>query len=189
MNSADWSPATWFSYESCGKLNRFSHSAEVQNGDLSSWFITLAEHRQYKAKSIKTWDHHSITKEYKLSLGQVDIKNTHTDTILYLLHIQDLKAQQDLKVFSAVAWCSEFGTLLSGFPMAQSLSTGAHDLWRWANVLHRNVFLLPSLTKGKGDFFLIKKTKRRGESIFGLLLRSRCQTIWRTFKCGLLTNS
>lgn len=60
-------------------------------------------------------------KKYKLSLDQKDIKkkktkHTHTHTHKYnsvsTAYIQNLKAHRDLKVFSAIIWCSEFGTSL-----------------------------------------------------------------------------
>lgn len=55
-----------------------------------------------------------LQKEYKLSLDQMDIlkktKHTHKYNSVATAYIQNLKAHQDPKVFSAVIWCSEFGT-------------------------------------------------------------------------------
>lgn len=59
---------------------------------------------------------------------------------------------------------------------------------RWANILCRKVLLLPSLMKGKKDFFfLIKKTKRRGEGHLWTAPGFRCQR--RTVKCSLGRNT
>lgn len=37
-------------------------------------------------------------------------QNIHKYNSVATAYIQNLKAHQDLKVFSAVKWCSEFGT-------------------------------------------------------------------------------
>lgn len=140
------------------------HSAEVQNGDLSSWVITFAEHRWYKAKFIKTWDHHSFTKEYKLSLDQVDIKNTHThtNTILCLLHIYKTWKhariwKSSLKLHGVVSLARHCNGSQWHSPYLQEHITCK----RWANILYRKVSLLPSLMKGKKIFFF-KPRKLKG---------------------------
>lgn len=54
-----------------------------------------------------------LQKEYKLSWTKwiyLKKQNTHKYNSIATAYIQNLKAHQDPKVFSAVIWCSEFGT-------------------------------------------------------------------------------
>lgn len=70
-------------------------------------------------QSLTYQGHETITvlqKEYKLSLDQMNSKKKKKKAQRYnsvaTAYVQKLKAHQDPKVFSAIIWCSEFGTSL-----------------------------------------------------------------------------
>lgn len=69
-------------------------------------------------QSLTYQGHETITvlqKEYKLSLDQMNSKKkkkAHRYNSVATAYVQKLKAHQDPKVFSAIIWCSEFGTSL-----------------------------------------------------------------------------
>lgn len=65
---------------------------------------------QYYKKSINfPWTKWYFKKQKQKQKPQ---KNTHKYNSVATAYVQNLKAHQDPNVFSAIIWCSEFGTSL-----------------------------------------------------------------------------